>query len=104
MLKLQEAIEEEKEEEARGGKKTRQARSISRHVNSPLKKRLKAASTYLSSSSFFSLFFCLPRRFPCSPSYLLVAAGPRLLPLLSSRAYGIIINDNSISGTRLGLG
>jgi len=109
---------------------TRQARSISRHVNSPLKKRLKAASTYLSFLSLFSLSLSLSS-FPlyiyiyiyiciiyihvslsCMHCFfallfhLLVAAKTPPPPgfFLSPRAHGIIINDNSISGTRLGLG
>lgn len=90
----------------RQGERTRQARSISRHVNSPLKKRLKAASTYLSFPIFLSFFSPFLSR---SFSYLLVTAF-RLLPpysrlsLFLSSAHGIIINDNSISGTRLGPG
>lgn len=107
----------EKEEERRSrwkmmgerqGERTRQARSISRHVNSPLKKRLKAASTYLFFPIFLFFFYpflSLLRSF----SYLLVTVF-RLLPPYSFfslsllRAHGIIINDNSISGTRLGPG
>jgi len=54
---------------------TRQARSISRHVNSPLKKRLKAASTYLSFLSFFPplpppLSLSLSLSLSCFPLYI----------------------------------
>lgn len=77
-------VEEKEEAERRARKEKDETRSISRHVNSPLKKRLKAASIYLSFPIFlsFSLILMLST-FLRSPSYLLVAVGPFASSLFS---------------------